>query len=136
MAVTQGRPVYLRDIATILSGESEARSIVNASLRGDDGQFTEEPAVTVAVAKKRGSNGVDVAVSLLAELDQMRGSIIPDNVTVTVSRDYGATAHDKVSHLIMKLFIVSALVTVLAFVTMGMRPAIIVLVTIPAVLLM
>ena len=57
-------------------------------------------------------------------------------MTVTVSRDYGATAHDKVSHLILKLFIVSALVTVLAFLTMGVRPAIIVLITIPAVLLM
>ena len=57
-------------------------------------------------------------------------------MTVTVSRNYGATARDKVSHLIFKLFIVSALVTVLAFLTMGVSPAIIVLITIPAVLLM
>ena len=73
---------------------------------------------------------------VLDELDAMKGTLIPASVDVTVTRDYGATASDKVSHLILKLFIVSALVTVLAFVTMGMRPAIIVLITIPAVLLM
>ena len=136
IAVDQNRPVFLRDIATITQGESDPKSIVDNTVRAENGGFSTAPAVTVAVAKKRGTNGVDVAESILNELQAMRGTLIPQDVTVTVSRDYGATAHDKVSHLILKLFIVSALVTVLAFLTMGIRPAIIVLITIPAVLLM
>ena len=136
ISVRNDSPVYLRDIATITHGPSETKTIVEASQRDHDGNFITRPAVTIAVAKKLGSNGVDVAHALLHELDQMRGSLIPDSVDVVVSRDYGETARDKVSHLIQKLFIVSALVTVLAFVTMGVRPAVIVLITIPAVLLM
>ena len=136
VSVREGRPIFLRDVATIHQGESETKTIVDASQRQADGSFVTRPAVTVAVAKKRGTNGVEVAESLNAELKAMKGSLIPGDVAVTVSRDYGATAHDKVSGLIFKLFIVSALVTVLALVTMGSRPAVIVLVTIPAVLLM
>ena len=135
VGTSQGHPIFLRDVASISEGISETKSIVQNTLRGPEG-FTSRPAVTVAVAKKHGANGVDVANALLAELEAMKGDTIPPSVTVTVSRDYGETAHDKVSHLIMKLFIVSALVTVLAFLTMGKRPAVIVLITIPAVLLM
>ena len=136
VAVAQNRPVFLRDIATLHHGEAEAKLIVDATARQADGSFSTAPAVTVAVAKKRGTNGVDVASALLGELKSMQGTLIPPDVTVTLTRDYGATAQEKVSGLIFKLFIVSALVTVLAFVTMGLRPAIIVLITIPAVLLM
>ncbi|MCE1237024.1 MAG: efflux RND transporter permease subunit [Hyphomicrobiales bacterium] len=136
VSVVGGKPIFLRDVATIQQGESETKTIVDDNVRRDDGSFVTRPAVTVAVAKKRGTNGVDVAERLNAELAAMRGKLIPSEVSVTVSRDYGATAHDKVSHLIFKLFLVSALVTVLAFVTMGSRPAVIVFVTIPAVLLM
>ncbi|WP_198008087.1 efflux RND transporter permease subunit [Rhodobacter ferrooxidans] len=136
VAVNQNRPVFLRDIASIRLGDSETRSIVADTQRGEDGAFTTKAAVTVAVAKKHGTNGVDVATTVLDELQAMTGTLIPAAVDVTVTRNYGATASDKVSHLILKLFIVSALVTVLAFVTMGVRPAIIVLITIPAVLLM
>ncbi|MCI4680190.1 efflux RND transporter permease subunit [Rhodoblastus acidophilus] len=135
IAVDHGRPVFLRDIAAVTHGASETKSIEDNSVRGENG-FVTAPAVTVAVAKKHGSNGIDVANELIHELDAMKGRMIPDSVTVTVTRDYGETAQDKVSHLIMKLFIVSVLVTVLALVTMGTRPAMIVLVTIPAVLLM
>ena len=136
VSAANGKPIFLRDVARITQGESEVKTIVDNTLRTADGVFVETPAVTVAVAKKRGSNGIDVAKSVLDELKAMKGTLIPGDVSVIVSRDYGETAQDKVSELIFKLFIVSALVTVLAFVTMGTRPAIIVLITIPAVLLM
>ncbi len=136
IAVDENRPVFLRDVANIRQGESETKSVVDNSTRTADGDFKSSSAVTVAVAKKRGSNGIDVASAINAELEALKGSLIPDSVQVVVSRDYGETAQDKVSHLIFKLFIVSALVTVLAFLTMGLRPALIVMVTIPAVLLM
>ena len=128
--------MFLRDVAHVSQGESETKSVVDNSERMEDGAFKSSAAVTVAVAKKRGSNGIDVAAALTKELAAMKGTLIPDLVEVTVTRDYGESAHDKVSHLIIKLFIVSALVTVLAFLTMGPRPALIVAITIPAVLLM
>ncbi len=136
VSLRDNRPVFLRDIATIQHGESERKSIVENAVRTSDGEFKTAPAVTIAIAKKKGTNGVDVAEAILHELESMKGDLIPGDVTVTVSRDYGATAKDKVTHLIMKLFIVSALVTVLAYLAMGMRPALIVLITIPVVLLM
>ncbi|HUO53100.1 MAG TPA: efflux RND transporter permease subunit [Rhodoblastus sp.] len=136
MSVDHGRPVFLRDIAHLSQGESETRTVVDNNVRDAEGAFATAPAVTIAVAKKHGSNGIDVAAALLRDLEAMKGSLIPESVAVTVTRDYGETAQDKVSHLIMKLFIVSALVTLLAWVTMGPRPALIVAITIPVVLLM
>ena len=136
VSVNQGKPVFLRDVATISQGESETKTAVSHTQRLSEDSFTTHPAVTIAVAKQKGTNGVDVARALLAELETMKGSLIPGNVLVSVTRDYGATAHDKVSGLIFKLFLVSVLVTLLMFVTMGKRPAMIVLITIPVVLLM
>ncbi len=136
IAVDKDRPVFLRDVATITHGESETKSVVDNNVRDAEGGFASAPAVTVAVAKKHGSNGIVVARELIGELEAMKGRLIPDSVTVTVTRDYGETAQDKVTHLIMKLFIVSALVTILALLTMGGRPAMIVMITIPATLLM
>ena len=81
--------------------------------------FSNHPAVTIAVAKKRGTNGVDVARSVLAEVDAMKGTLIPDSVQVDVTRNYGATADEKVSDLIFKLFIVTVIVTLLMLFTMG-----------------
>ncbi len=136
IAVSKDRPVFLRDVATITQGASETKSVVDDASRLKGGGFTWNPAVTVAVAKKHGTNGIDVADAVINELHHLEGTLIPDSVRVTLSRNYGKTAQDKVSHLIRKLFIVSVLVTVLAFVTMGVRPALIVMITIPAVLLM
>ncbi|MDR3395500.1 MAG: efflux RND transporter permease subunit [Parasulfuritortus sp.] len=136
VSVQNRRPVYLRDVARISQGESETRTIVSQSERMANGQFTNEPAVTIAVAKKKGTNGVDVAASVLKEVDSLKGSLIPAGVKVSVTRDYGKTANEKVSHLIFKLILVTVIVTLLMFFTMGKDPAIIVLITIPVVLLM
>ena len=136
ISVQNRRPVYLRDVALISQGESETDSIVTGSSRNVAGQFVTTPAVTIAVAKKKGTNGVDVAASVLAEVESLKGTLIPGNVQVSVTRDYGKTAQDKVSHLIFKLILVTVIVTLLMLVTMGRDPAIIVLITIPVVLLM
>ncbi|MGB0127251.1 MAG: efflux RND transporter permease subunit, partial [Rhodocyclaceae bacterium] len=136
VSVQQGQPLFLRDVATISQGESETKTIVTHTQRVSQQGFDTHPAVTIAVAKKKGTNGVDVARALLTELDTMKGTLIPTNVQVSVTRDYGATAHEKVSNLIFKLFLVAAMVTILMFVSMGKRPALIVLITIPVVLLM
>jgi multidrug efflux pump subunit AcrB len=136
VTVKDNRPVMLRDLATISQGERETKTIVTDGQRLASGGFSNHPAVTVAIAKKRGSNGVDVARSVLAETETLKGTLIPDSVQVEVTRNYGQTADEKVSHLIFKLFIVTVIVTLLMLLSMGRSTAVIVLITIPVVLLM
>ncbi|MGB7535407.1 MAG: efflux RND transporter permease subunit [Azonexus sp.] len=136
ISVTDNRPVMLRDLAVISQGESESKTIVMHSQRLDDGRFSSHPAVTIAIAKKRGTNGVEVARSILDEVQSLKGTLIPDSIQVNVTRDYGATADEKVSGLIFKLFIVTVIVTLLMMLSMGRQTAIIVAITIPVVLLM
>lgn len=136
VTVSDGRPVMLRDLATITQGERETKTIVNHAQRVEAGRFTSHPAVTIAVAKKRGTNGVEVARAVLGEVETLKGSLIPDSVQVDVTRNYGETADEKVSGLIFKLFIVTAIVTLLMWLTMGKETALIVVITIPVVLLM
>jgi multidrug efflux pump subunit AcrB len=136
VTVRDNRPVMLRDVAAISQGESETKTIVTHSQRLAGGGFSNHSAVTVAVAKKRGTNGVEVARSVLGEVEALKGTLIPDSVQVDVTRNYGETADEKVSGLIFKLFIVTVIVTLLMLLTMGKETAVIVVVTIPVVLLM
>lgn len=136
VAVMDNRPIFLRDLARISQGESETKTVVTHSQREGAHSFGTYAAVTVAVAKKRGANGVDVAHSVLQEVETLKGTLIPSTVQITPTRDYGQTADEKVSGLIFKLLLVTVVVTLLMWLTMGSQPAIIVAVTIPVVLLM
>lgn len=138
VGISNGIPVYIRDVANVLHGPSDVHSMVNhytgpASVEGvvADGA----PAVTIAIAKKKGTNGVSVNNAILDRLEELKGEIIPDNVNVYISRNYGETANDKVNELIFKLFIATGIVTLLVFVSLGWRPALVVLIVIPIVIL-
>ncbi len=134
-----GAPVYVRDVAQVsLAPEEYHRQVsyyTGPSYPGDakaDGM----PAVTVALAKKEGSNGVTVANAILEKVESLKGQLIPDNVQIEVTRNYGQTANDKVNELIFKLFVATGAVTVLVLLTLGIKPAIVVTLVIPVVLLM
>ncbi|MBO2624931.1 MULTISPECIES: efflux RND transporter permease subunit [Shewanella] len=127
---SQGKaaPVFLSDIADISlkadvplygawhqnghSAEAEAKGVF--------------PAVTIAIGKQPGENAVDVADAILAKVEKSRNLLIPDNVNVTVSRNYGVTAADKSNTLIFKLIFATAAVVILVVFTMGMREALVV----------
>ncbi len=138
-------PVYVRDIATVTQGPEEPKQLVNF-FTGPAYQYQSEtdrsaasingaPAVTIAVAKKVGTNGVSVAKQVLKQVKILQEQLIPDNVHVTVTRNYGQTANDKVNDLIKKLFIATGAVTILVLLTLGIRPAIVVTLVIPVVIL-
>ncbi len=137
VAVIDGRPVYVRDIATVTEEPSDAGHSVGY-YTGPAGDGTEAadnaPAVTLAIAKKHGTNGVDVASEILKKLEVLKGRIIPDNVHVEVTRNYGETAKAKVDELIFKLFVATGIVTVLVWFFLGLRAAGVVLIVIPAVI--
>jgi len=133
-----GVPVYVRDVAHIFQGPEEPSQVVQfysgpAYTKGVEANGA--PSVTLALAKKEGTNGVTVANAIIDKVESLRGRLIPDNVHVEVTRNYGETANDKVNELILKLFIATAAVGILVFYFLGGRPAMVVLLVIPVVIL-
>ena len=116
-----GRPVYVSDVAEVADGPAQpARYVWTGSAQG------EHPAVTLQVTKKPGENAVQVAERVVARAEELRGTVIPDEVRVSVTRNYGATANDKAQQLIKKLLFATLSVIVLVFATLGWREAFIV----------
>ena len=115
------RPVFVADVAEIADGPDQpARYAWTATAKG------EYPAVTLQITKKAGENAVEIARRVTQRLEELRGAIIPDDVHVVVTRDYGATANDKAQQLIRKLVFATALVVLLVLATLGWREALIV----------
>ena len=131
VAVRDGRPVYLRDVATVRLGPDQPESYVwlgtgPAAAAKGIARPGERPAVTVAVAKQPGTNAVDIAEEVIARVETLKGVFIPDAVNVTITRNYGATADAKARQLIKKLIFATASVVVLVLVALGWREAVIV----------
>lgn len=139
VGVSDGRPVYLREVAQVTDGPEEPATCTRIRFgpasgreRGDTGQATRDfPAVTVAVAKRKGSNAVWVAEALEKKLDELRQSTIPDNVQTIITRNYGETANAKVNELVRDLGLAIMIVAALIVFTLGWREAIIVVTAVP-----
>ena len=142
VTIKDGSPVYVRDIARVTASPSDTKQLVNYytapthQLEGDEEAYAAS-AVTVAIAKKKGSNGVKVAEDILAKVETMKGDVIPDDIHVEVTRNYGKTAKDKVNGLILKLFIATGIVVILIWAALNFRwePALVVAIVIPVVIL-
>ncbi len=126
-----GHPVYLADVADITAGPDQPEQAVwfgagpAAAKRGIDLKGS-APAVTIAVTKQPGTNAIDVTDAVLARMQQLRGTYIPDGVHYTETRNYGVTANDKAQKLIQKLIFATFSVVILVIVAMGWREAIVV----------
>jgi multidrug efflux pump subunit AcrB len=129
VGVTDGKPVYMGDVASVEDGPDQpARYVWFGTGAGHTGAVAPGvyPAVTLSVSKKPGANASDVADALIARMDSLVGTVIPEGAHVTVTRNYGATANDKASKLIGKLVFATSAVVVLVLLTLGWREAIIV----------
>ncbi len=135
---SNGRPVYLRDVAEVKRGPGDAKAIVSY-YTGAANEYGLEangaPAVTLAIAKKKGTNGVSVADDILELVEDLKGSLIPDNVHVAVTRNYGDTAREKVNELIFKLFVATGAVVLLVWFFLGWRAGVVVVIVVPIVIL-
>ena len=133
-------PVYVHDVARVTQGPGDATQMVTyySGPAGDhERPVSSSPAVTIAVAKKEGVNGVTVANNIINRVHDLKGTRIPSNVEVSITRDYGETANDKVNELIFKLFVATGFVFLLVLIAFrALRPAIVVVLVIPVVLLM
>jgi multidrug efflux pump subunit AcrB len=138
--VIDGVPVYLRDVATIMDGPAEAQTATwlglgpAAHLQGEEARRPEPtlyPAVSLAIAKKKGANAVWVAEAARERLEEARQRLLPEGVEVRVVRDYGETADAKVDELVEGL--AAAVFTVIVFIGMilGWRAALVIALAVP-----
>ncbi len=124
-----GRPIYLREVSTISDdGEDPTQYVFHGT------RDREEPAVTLSVAKRPGANAITVASEVLRKVDSLRGSLIPSDVSVTITRHYGETAAEKSNELLLHMGIAVVSVALLIWLTLGWRESGIVAVAIPATL--
>jgi multidrug efflux pump subunit AcrB len=130
------RPVYVRDVASVVIGPSPVEHRVWMDTPAADGKWDRVPAVSIAFAKRAGANAVVVAEQLLARLQSVRGRLIPGDVNVTVTRDYGETANDKANELLFHLGLATVSIVVLIAFAIGWREALVTLVVIPTTILL
>ena len=136
VGVHQGKPVYLHEVAQVEAGAQQASRHVwytpgqtpadtpeAASAPAPGGAY---PAVTLIVTKKPGQNAVDVARAARDRLDNLRNTVVPADVEVTITRDYGVTAEEKANKLIQKLAFATGSVILLVGFALGRREAVIV----------
>ena len=130
------RPVYVRDVASVVIGPSPQEHRVWMETPGKGGHWDRVPAVSVAFAKRAGANAVVVAEQLLARLQNVEGRLVPPDINVTVTRDYGETANDKANELLFHLGLATVSIVVLIAFAIGWREALVTLVVIPTTILL
>jgi multidrug efflux pump subunit AcrB len=124
VGVTGGKPVFLSDVANVVDGPLVPSHYVWHGVAGKDS--AQYPAVTIAVTKKPGENAIAVADAVLRRVDSLHNTVVPADVQVAVTRNYGASANDKANKLIQKLLFATASVVALVFFALGRREAAIV----------
>ena len=137
VGVSQGKPVYLRDVASsIQDGPSEADDYVlyanGAAAKA--GVSSDYPAVTLTLAKRKGTNATDITRAAEAKIESLRGYLLPADLNVSITRNYGETAKDKSDELLKHLFIATLSVTLLIALALGWRESGVVLIAIPVTL--
>jgi len=139
--IFDGRPVTLRDVATIADGPEEPASYVFMGLGPAAGQkgigsqaAGQREAVTITIAKKKGANASLVAKEALAKVEALKGKLIPGDVNVTVTRNYGDTAREKSDELLKHMLMATIAVIFLIALTLGWREAVVVAVAVPVTL--
>ncbi len=136
VTVYKNKPIYLKDVAKVVEGEGEIENYVQFGHSVKEG----EPdtglynAVTVAIAKKKGTNAVEIAEKIEYQLKKLEKDVIPEGVNLTITRNYGETSQEKAIELIEHLLIATFSVILLIAVTLGWREAVIVAVTVPVTL--
>ena len=137
VAAPRGKPVYLREVARILDGPEEPSNYVRfgvgtASQPGADGQTF--PGVTLSVAKRKGTNASQIAERVLEKVESLKGRIIPAEVEVSITRNYGESATEKSNELLFHMGLAMLSVVVLIWLTLGWRESGVVGVAIPVTL--
>jgi multidrug efflux pump subunit AcrB len=131
VGVANGKPVYVRNVADVTDGGEQPVEYVRM-VRAADRQFL--PAVTLSISKRKGANAVGVADNVLRRVELLKGSVIPSDVRVDITRNYGTTAAEKSNELLLHMLIAVISVSLLIAITLGLRESLIVFLAIPVTL--
>jgi multidrug efflux pump subunit AcrB len=135
LTARDGRPVYVRDVARIVFGASPNETIVT-DMRKVDGALVRVPAVSIAIAKRPGTNAVVIAEEIIHRLEAVRGEIFPQDVVMAVTRDYGESANEKANELLFHLGLATISIVILVAFAIGWREAAVVAIVIPTTILL
>lgn len=131
----QGRPIYLNQLATVIDGPQLPRDYLSIGFgRGSDKSKvfrSEYPAVTLSIAKRKGVDAMEIAEKVQDRVDHLQQNLIPDGVQVELTRNYGLTASEKVSELLMHLLGAILAVTLVVILAMGWRGGLVVFLSVP-----
>lgn len=140
LTTRDGRPVYVRDVAKVVMGSKqiEARAWSLSRQEGHEGAdgWTKRPAVSLAIAKREGANAIVVAESIEHWVHELEGDVIPQDVEITITRNYGETANEKANELLFHLALATVSIVLLITVMIGWREGIVVLIIIPTTILL
>lgn len=135
LTTRDGRPVYVRDVADVsLTWGAEEHLVSNVTREG--AELSRRPAVTLAVAKRAGANAVTVAEEILHRVHLLEGRLIPDDVEIAVTRDYGESANEKANELLFHLALATVSIVLLVWMAIGWREAVVVAIVIPVTILL
>ncbi len=135
VGVSEGKPIYLREVATITDGPEEPSQYVFSGQGGaKTDRADEQAAVTLSLAKRPGANAIAVAQSVLKKVELLRGHLIPHAIGITITRNYGETAAEKSNELLLHMGLAVVGVSLLVLLTLGWREAGIVGLAIPSTL--
>jgi multidrug efflux pump subunit AcrB len=136
VAVHQQQPIYLKQVAYVAEGpETPSQYVLFGYGSADTAalhQFNSNyPAVTLSIAKKKGADAMQLAELVKTKLDHLQKNLVPDEVNLTITRNYGKTASDKVGELLFHLFISIVVVTLFVMLAMGWRGGLVVFLSVP-----
>lgn len=149
VAVSQGRPVYLRDVAEVEDGPEELQSYVLYGIGVQAGRTRQIagselgleaapgslfPAITISVAKRKGTNAIVVAERIIHKVEGLKGRLLPREVQISVTRNYGETAEEKSDELLFHMLLAILSVSLLIWLVLGLRESGIVAIAIPVTL--
>ena len=132
----QGQPVLVQDVATVVEAPRQDQSQVFRYTEQKNGQWSQAPAVSLAVAKRQGANAVVLTRAILARVAALKGPLIPAGVDVAVTRDYGESANEKANELLFHLGLATVSIVVLIGFAIGWREAGVTAVVIPTTILL
>ncbi len=135
LTARDGRPVYVRDVAGVELVSEEAEHRV-ANIRKNGASLERSPAVSLAIAKRTGTNAVVIADRVIERLHAIRGDIFPEGVEMEISRNYGETANEKANELLFHLGLATVSIVVLIAFAIGWREALVTAVVIPTTILL
>lgn len=135
LTARDGRPVYVRDVADVSYAWDGTDVLVSTVTRGENG-LERVPSLTLAIAKRAGSNAVFVAEAILHKVHALEGDLIPEDMAIEVTRDYGESANEKANELLFHLALATVSIIALVWLAIGRREAMVVAIVIPVTILL